>query len=100
MLWSPFTVEINTLLPDFRRELTSSFLKLALGPLPYQPSPGQLVVHHTYTPEVGLMLREQEDLTKLPFLCFLWEPVGLFFVIQMKFVNYREHRDVLNRCRL
>lgn len=46
------------------------------------------------------MLSEQEDLTNLPFLCFLWKPVGLFFMIQMNFVNCREHRDVLIRCRL
>lgn len=46
------------------------------------------------------MLSEQEDLTNPPFLCFLWEPVGLFFMIQVNFVNYREHRDVLVRCRL
>lgn len=75
VLWCPFTVEINILLPDFPERAHFLLPKTCLWPLSYQPSPVQLV-HRVYTPEVGLMLREQEDLTTLPFLCFLWEPVG------------------------
>lgn len=65
-------------------ELAPLFLKLSLWPPSYQPGP---VLHHAHPPEVGHMPSEQEDLTELSFLYFLWQTVGLLFMVQMNFLN-------------